>query len=215
MFLYAALGDSITYGQDASSVGRTYPSRIIAKMKEKGIHARKLVLAEPGWTSEDLADALDTDAGPLCFANMVSVWIGGDDLIHTALEMLQGSSITMEKAIQQYERRLRSILKFIRLARPGGIICCTQYNPFPSSPIAVQGIGLLNRAIVSAASINGCRIARADEWFSGRERQLIKGYRSGRMEEVLGGMTAVHPNDQGHAVIAEGLFPIISPASGR
>jgi len=214
MFVYAALGDSITFGQNASSVERMYPSLIISMLRSKGIQAKRIVLARPGWTSADLVDALDTDPYPFRFVDTVTVWIGGVDLISGGLQMLQGSGKSgLEAMIRQYERRLGAILRHIRTAGSCDVVCCTQYNPFPNSPIAVTGIGLLNQVISGTAARTGCSVARVDQWFSGNEPHLIDGYRSGSVEEVPRGITAVHPNDNGHSVIAAGLLPIVY--SGR
>lgn len=209
MFVYAALGDSITFGQNASSVRRTYPCRVVSMLNSKGMQAKRIVLARPGWTSADLADALVMDPYPLRLAQTVTVWIGGVDLIHSGLQLLQDSGKPIEGMIQQYERRLGGILRCIRRMGAYDVVCCTQYNPFPGSAVAVQAIGALNQAILGTAAGNGCRVARVDEWFAGNEPRLIDGYRSGKVEEVMLGSTAVHPNDNGHSVIAEGLFPFV------
>ncbi|MCZ8516338.1 SGNH/GDSL hydrolase family protein [Paenibacillus filicis] len=209
MYVYAALGDSITYGQNASSIGKTFPYRLTSMMRAKGVEARRMVLARPGWTSADLAEAIHADPYPLRFAAAATVWIGGDDLIHAALQMLQGSGGSVDGMLRQYQRMLGLILKSVRSLGVADVICCTQYNPFPNSPIAVQGIQLLNQAILRTASGAGCRVARADQWFAGNESRLIDGYRSGDLQEVNRGSQAVHPNDSGHSVIASGLFPFL------
>jgi lysophospholipase L1-like esterase len=215
VFVYAALGDSITFGQNASSIEKTYPSRIISSLYAQGVQAKRIVLARPGWTSADLAEAIHTDPYPLRFINTVSVWIGGDDLIRYGLPALQRSGKSMEGMFHQFGRRLDAVLGFLRATGVHTIICCTQYNPFPNSLIAVQAIGRLNQAIAESAVKNGCLVARVDQWFSGSEPHLIDGYRSGNIEEALRGFAAVHPNDQGHQVIAAGLFPIVYSQSRR
>lgn len=215
MYIYAALGDSITYGENASSVERAFPSLLVSMLNSKGVQAKRIVLARPGWTSADLANAVATDPLPLRSANAVTVWIGGDDLIQTALQLLQGSGSSIEATMRQYERRLGGILRNVRAMGPQNLICCTQYNPFPNSPIAQKSVGALNQAITSTAVKNGCRIARVDQWFAGSEAQLIDGYRSGKIEEVYQGVKAVHPNNRGHAVIAKGLFPFLYANKSR
>jgi hypothetical protein len=65
--------------------------------------------------------------------------------------------------------------------------------------------------ITASATTNHCLVARVDRWFSGNEHRLIDGYRDGRAEDALRGFAAVHPNDQGHEVIAKGLFSSIYP----
>jgi lysophospholipase L1-like esterase len=214
VFVYAALGDSITFGQNASSAEKTYHGRIISSLHAQGIQAKRIVLARPGWTSADLAEALHTDPYPLRFVTAVSVWIGGDDLIRYGLSALQRSG-NMEEMFRQFTRRLDAILGFIRAMGSCHIVCCTQYNPFPNSWIAAQAIGMLNQAIAASAAKYGCLVARVDQWFSGSEPHLIYGYRSGTIEEAYRGFAAVHPNDRGHQVIAAGLFPLVHSRSYR
>jgi hypothetical protein len=189
MFIYAALGDSITFGQNASSIRKTFPSRIASMLN---------------------ATELELDPSPLRLANAVSLWIGGDDLVRGG-QLLQGSSKAIDGVIRQFEKRLVYLLVIIRAMGLSNIICCTQYNPFPNSPIAVKAIETLNRAIIGTAMKYGCSVARTDHWFSGKEALLIDGYRSGTIEEVARGITAVHPNDAGHNVIAKGLLPFVYP----
>ncbi|PZE20935.1 SGNH/GDSL hydrolase family protein [Paenibacillus xerothermodurans] len=209
MLGYAALGDSITYGLNASAADRAYHSRVVSMLAAKGVKAKRTVLARPGWTSADLAEALSVDPGRLRAASTVSVWIGGVDLIHAGVDALQGVGISVEARMHQYSRRLAAILQMIRTIGSFDVICCTQYNPYPNSPLAVQGVSMLNQEIQKQAERVGCRIAPVDQWFAGQEARLIDGYRSGTVEEVYRGITAVHPNEKGHAVIAAGLFPLV------
>jgi lysophospholipase L1-like esterase len=215
MFVYAALGDSITYGQDASSVCRTYPSRIISLLKSHGVRARRIVFARSGWTSADLAEHLYEEPGFLHDTNAVSLWIGGDDLIRYGLSLLQHSGDRMEDTILQYRKRLDLIIGFIRGNGPRHIVCCTQYNPFPSSRIAVKAIRILNQAIMESASSKQCLVARVDRWFAGKESRLIWGYRSGDITDISGGFPPIHPNDNGHEIIASELFPLIYSSKDR
>jgi lysophospholipase L1-like esterase len=209
VYVYTALGDSITYGQNATSTEKTYTSRLISMLRARGVHASSSVVARPGWTSADLAGAVNVGSDRLRYATTISVWIGGVDLILSGIQILQGSGNAMERVIVQYERNLSAILRRIRAITPCGVVCCTQYNPYPNSAIAVKGISLLNQAIIAAAAKQRCGIARSDLWFAGNERRLIDGYRNGFIEEVYHGFTAVHPNDNGHGVIASGLFPFL------
>jgi lysophospholipase L1-like esterase len=211
MINYIALGDSITFGQNASSTCRAYPSRVTSMLKSKGIQAKRFVLAQPSWTSADLADAITTDPSLLSCAQVVTVWIGGNDLIRYGLSLLREPGAPILGIMNRYKRKLDIILGLIRLMGVKNIICCTQYNPFPNSVIAVDAIRTLNQLITASATTNRCLVARVDRWFSGNEHSLIYGYRGGNVENALNGFAAVHPNDQGHEVIASGLFSTIYP----
>jgi lysophospholipase L1-like esterase len=211
MISYIALGDSITFGQNASSSCKAYPARVTSMLKLKGIQAKRIVLAQPSWTSADLAEELYTDPELLSCAKVVTVWIGGNDLIHYGLSSLREPATTILRRMNRYKRRLDIILKLIRIMAVKHIICCTQYNPFPNSVIAVDAIRIMNQLIIESATTNRCLVARVDRWFSGNEHSLIYGYRGGYAEDALHGFAAVHPNDQGHEVIAMGLFSSIYP----
>ncbi|KIL34413.1 hypothetical protein SD71_20580 [Cohnella kolymensis] len=201
MLNYLALGDSITYGQNASSSSRAYPSRVTAMLRLKGIQAKLRVLAQPSWTSSDLAEEIYTDPSLLSSANVITVWIGGNDLI-------QGM-------MNRFKRRLDMILGMARIMGVKHIVCCTQYNPFPNSAIAVNTIGSMNQVIIASATTNRCLVAQVDRWVSGNEHRLIDGYKGGHAEDALRGFAPVHPNDQGHELIATRLFSSIYPLIRR
>jgi lysophospholipase L1-like esterase len=211
MINYMALGDSITFGQNASSSSRAYPSRVTSMLKLKGIQAKRIVLAQPNWTSDDLAEKIYTDPSLLSCAEVVTIWIGGNDLIHYGLSLLRKPTTPILEMMNRYKRRLDIILGLVRIMEVKHIICCTQYNPFPNSAIAVDAIRTMNQLITSSATTNRCLVARVDLWFSGNEHSLIYGYQGGHAEDALRGFAAVHPNDQGHEVIASGLFSSIYP----
>lgn len=210
MFRYTALGDSITYGQDASSSVLAYPRLTAAKARAAGGRASAVVLARSGWTSRDLADTVVDDPSPLHGSSAVSIWIGGNDLVMTGLAYLNSPNIALfQAAVIRYERNLQVILHVIARFRPARIVCCTQYNPFPQSTEAAAGISQLNGATLRAAKRAGVRVAPVHTWFAGREAGLIHGYRTGRLEEAISGKAPIHPNDDGHRLIAENLFPYV------
>jgi acyl-CoA thioesterase I len=213
MFLYTALGDSITAGESATSPQRAYPAQIVAMMHNtvRGEWISNQVLAEPGWTSRSLTTAVfDNPAAPLMASQAVSIWVGGDNLIHAGLAVLGGARKTVvERALVQYGKDLGILVSYVHRVSKASVVICTQYNPFPASPLAAEAIHALNQATVAAASQTHAAIARPDVWFAGREHQLIAGYTTGRIEDALSGRPAVHPNNDGHKVIAANLLPMI------
>jgi lysophospholipase L1-like esterase len=215
MINYIALGDSITFGQNASSICKAYPSRLTSMLRLKGIQVNRIVLAQPSWTSADLAEEIYSDPSLLACAKVATVWIGGNDLIRYGLSLLREPSTPILGMMNQYKRRLDMILGLVRKMGAKHIICCTQYNPFPNSSIAVEAIHTMNQLITLSATTNRCLVARVDRWFSGNEHSLIYGYQGGNVEDALQGFAAVHPNDKGHEVIATGLLSSIYPLISR
>lgn len=216
MYKYVALGDSITAGYSATTPAFAYPSRLVKLLSGRFKTTCADVLAEPGWTSKNLEEAVFTNpATPLTAANGISIWVGGDDLIHAAFASLQRGSIAaartiMPMTLRGYGRDVGTLVKGIQKVSRSRIVLCTQYNPFPNSPVAGEAIASLNAVTEEVAAATGCVLAPVHEWFSGNQAALIAGYRTGRIEDALRGSAPIHPNNQGHAVIAANLAPLLS-----
>lgn len=212
MFLYTALGDSITAGANATSPALAYPSQVVSVLRHSGVAAVGEVLAQPGWTSAALLTAvLDNSSAFLAQANVVSVWIGGDDIAYAGLAIQNGApKRQLLAAYRGYAAGLAGLIASIRKVSSATIIVCTQYNPFPNSPLATQAIAALNGMTGSVAARHHVRLVPAHEWFAGREAELISGYRTGRLTDVLNSpVLPLHPNNRGHKVIANGLLPYV------
>lgn len=212
--IYTALGDSITFGENASSAARAYP-RLAGSMS---CPYRVFVLARPGWSAYDLLDAAIWQGSSLIRRSaVVSVWIGGVDLANAALSAFRSRQPLAAKLIlSRYKRTLHAILAHIKNSSHARIICCTQYNPFPNSPLAIMSIDRLNHATKEAAQSYGASVAPVHTWFEGKQADLIYGYRKGKLEDALSGFLPIHPNDQGHRLIAKRLAPYLAackPAS--
>ena len=215
MYRYTALGDSITAGYSATAPAFAYPSRVV-RLLGATTPAVGEVLAEPGWTSADLETAvLSNSPVPLSAANGISIWVGGDDLIQTALQSLQSGRLSsartlMPGTLRHYGRDIGTLVGAIRRVSKARLVLCTQYNPFPNSPAATEAIAGLNSVTQAVAQRTGAVLAPVHEWFAGNQANLIRGYRTGRIEDVLHGHPAVHPNNRGHEVIATNLAPLLA-----
>lgn len=214
---FVDLGDSITYGEGASSYCRAYPS-VLASMLQgsrgKGNFTGD-VLAYPGWTSGALENAvIETGPIPISSARFVVIWVGGDNLVHGGLAALHGSGSpanVIKQSLATYGLHLGKLLHYVRRTTRAPMLVCTQYNPFPNSPIAVQGIGALNDVTATVVAASGGQLVPSGTWFQGRQAQLIAGYRTGTLRDAMGPQAPIHPNDTGHRVIAEGLYAQLAP----
>jgi len=209
--IYTALGDSITFGENASSWARAYPQLAVSALNSDTRKVRGFVLAKPGWNSGQLLDAVIWNGSSMiCRSSVVSVWIGGVDLANAALASLRTKKpLAAKQIIGSYRRNLSGIFIQIKKGSHARIVCCTQYNPFPNSPLAVEAIGQLNYTINELASRYGVTVVPTHNWFEGKQANLIHGYQHGKMEDALSGSLPIHPNDQGHRVIANGIAPYL------
>jgi lysophospholipase L1-like esterase len=210
--IYTALGDSITFGESATSAAKAYPQLLVSMLAQHSIHVRCRVLAKPGWKSADLANAVVwSDPIFIKQSNVISVWTGGNDLGLAAVSSLGNQqNLDLKQAFENYYRNMHTILGWIQRHSRARIICCTQYNPFPNSPLAVGAIHQLNQLTKEAGRRYGAWIAPVHEWFEGRQADFIHGYRHGLIEDSLSGSPPIHPNDRGHHFIALGLLPFFS-----
>lgn len=213
MILYTALGDSTTAGLSATSPALAYPSRIVQGLKERGSEAELRVIAQHGWTSSTLAAVTPQALGVLGRSTTVTIWIGGNDLLQAAAGIVM-SGRPVQTAIggllAAYSSNLERIVTTVRQNSNARIILCTQFNPFPNSPVAIEGIASLNRVTAQTAKRLGTGLAPVHKWFEGSQPALVDGYRTGRVEDVLRPFRRpIHPNNAGHALIARHLASYI------
>jgi acyl-CoA thioesterase-1 len=126
--------------------------------------------------------------------------------------LLEGAPTrTLGVALERYAKSYAALLGTIRRISRARLIVCTQYNPFPNSPIAGQGIAALNAVTTRVAGAFHAQIAPVHDWFEGRQPEWIAGYNTGRLEDALrSGFAPVHPNNSGHRAIAHGLLPFVA-----
>ncbi|TVY04186.1 SGNH/GDSL hydrolase family protein [Cohnella terricola] len=215
MIVFTAMGDSITSGVGATCPAKAYPQRIAGMLHSQHKNAFLQVEAYPGWTSLDLLHALrNLDPIQLRHSTVTSIWVGGDDLVLAGVSMLKGADKRMiADILSRYKRDLLLMIKTIRSVSRTSIVLCTQYNPFPKSSIATEAIAALNGVTAQAAKQCHVSLAPTHRWIDGRQPELIDGYRTGRIEDALGGTFPVHPNNLGHKVLAHGLLPYINEHS--
>ncbi len=230
--VYLALGDSLAFGVGASNPSSTgYVARVYQSLKgseryrEGGLEL--INLSVPGAKSSDLLTAggqLETalgliserqqDASPAANeVEIITIDIGGNDLLALVAPgspCLQSASVEPCRAafgevLSAIQTNLTETIRRLRLAAPEAIIVVVDlYNPFSGTgdlrePIAELGVGQANGvigAVVANAELQA-RAASVFQLFSGRGGQWIA-------------PDGIHPNDNGHAVIAEAVIAAIA-----
>src|SRR3989442_6531569 len=230
--VYLALGASLAFGVGASNPSTTgYVGRVYETLKKsERYQATGLELANrsvPGAKSTDLlapGGQLDSavnlisqrqqDASPAANeVEIITIDIGGNDLLALVAPgspCLQSASVEPCRAafgevLSAIQTNLTETIRRLRLAAPEAIIVVVDlYNPFSGTgalrePIAELGVGQANGvigAVVAKAELQA-REASVFQLFSGRGRQGIA-------------PVGIHPNDNGHAVIAEAVIAAIA-----
>jgi acyl-CoA thioesterase I len=205
-----ALGDSITVGVGATSRYCAYPWLIKSRLTEQlSPPVRLSIIARSGWSSTALLTCLfNQDPDRIRRTNAVIIWIGGVDMINAGRAILRGKDENLLALhLTRYKQNLTTMIRGIKQISRAKIILCTQYNPFPNSRIAVNGILSLNRIIKEAAASYCTDLAPIHAAFSGSEYLLIQGYNSGRIEDVFNEASPpVHPNNEGQRVAADVIY---------
>jgi len=230
--VYMALGDSLAFGVGASNPSATgYVARVYETLKKSERYQAAgldlVNLSVPGAKSTDLLapggqldSALNTisqrqqDASPAANeVEIITIDIGGNDLLALVAPgspCLQNASIEPCRAafgevLKAIQSNLTEAVRRLRQAAPEAIIVVVDlYNPFSGTgdirePIAELGVGQANGvigAVVADAELQA-RAASVFQLFSGRGGQWIA-------------PDGIHPNDNGHSVIAEAVTAAIA-----
>lgn len=212
--LYAALGDSITYGYDASKDSASYVRRFVRALsgKEK---VNLYLHAKPGWTSKHLVKTLPK--APECIfdeAKLVTILVGGNDLLRASPWLLNGSHKNVYSVAQRVQDNLEEIVGMVK-RKTNTLIIGTLYNPFPNSVLAEEYMDTVNKAILKIAHQHHIRIADIRRVFHQREHMLIEGYKRGILKDMRFRGNPIHPNDTGHAAIAREFLRVYRVSTGN
>lgn len=199
--LYAALGDSITYGYSASEEDLGFVHQIKRALNRQD-RVNLYLHAKPGWTSGQLCKSLKKV--PDCIwseAKVITLLIGGNDLIKSAPWLLDTRSSRITRITERFSENLTEIVRIIR--RPQvKIIIGTIYNPFPNSPLVDKYTQQMNRVIESIAHRERLILADINKRFYRKEHLYIEGFRRGVLKDFKLIGNPIHPNDKGHKAIA-------------
>lgn len=207
-FIYLAFGDSITSGNNVNRKER-YPA-ILARQLERYTYSPVYLrnFGKSGLSSSGLLKILQSPnvLGVLRHAHLVTVCIGGDDLIYAYIKWrLFRNDAYLHKGILKFRRNYDKICHILSTVRSLQVVLSTFYNPFPNTQLAIDTVRYCNyRIIQPIAAGHGFPVADLYAAFSGREPQLLEHYRSGLLEEYLpfAPNSPIHPNEEGYRVIA-------------
>jgi lysophospholipase L1-like esterase len=213
---YTALGDSLAFGAIAE---RGYVPRY-ADFLRTDANARVTVvdLGVPGWTSADLLDALRNNQAlreRLMNAEVVTFDVGGNDLLGARRRFREGTCggptnlDCFRTVVDEFKQNWDAILaELLALRSRDNTILRTMdvYNPFVAEQKALGIFDTLrpyldevNEHIARTSAQAGIPCARVFVAFNGP---------NGDQDANAAGLLAldlVHPNDNGHEVIAQAI----------
>lgn len=199
--LYAALGDSITYGYSSSSDQSRYVTLIQSSLaKQQPVNL--FLHAKPGWTSRQLLKAARRVPDVIwAEARLVTIMIGGNDLLHAIPWLIDGNSSRLIKVADKVRENVSELVHLVK--RPSSIVLLgTLYNPFPNSFLAEEYTEAINKSIRSIAQRERVHLADVRKHFYRREHEFVDGYRQGKIRDIRLIGNPIHPNDDGHEAIA-------------
>ncbi|SDW13259.1 Lysophospholipase L1 [Marininema mesophilum] len=198
---YLVLGDSVARGY-GSKASRGYSSLVERELEKQKIPMKLENRGVVGQTSSKLYNYVKTPniEQKLKNADLISLTIGGNDMVKVALENKNPLSIVSNfNSIQsQYKENLSGILTHIRKVNPKvPIVLTSLYNPVSSNKLYY---GISNKLM--------------KKWNVGI-KQVAYQYSGIRVVDVNGRLQAgrgtwlsdrIHPNDHGYQVIATGIM---------
>ncbi|MBM4438256.1 MAG: hypothetical protein FJ029_13755 [Actinobacteria bacterium] len=217
---YVAIGDSLTAGDGASDLGRTFPARfhryliqtlgVPVKVQSLGISGQDSRTWQDGPTSQieralQLINDLKNDGDASTRVHLITMTMGANDIFpvlksQTCFTNPQGAACQgqVDAAIVRFEQNMAAAAARLKGAvEPGTLlIIMSYYNPFNFGTglifetVTQQTVDKLNAAIQRVASANGLTIADVGG---------LCGDLAFRITHI--GAGDIHPNDDGYGVM--------------
>jgi lysophospholipase L1-like esterase len=212
---YLTLGDSVAAGSGASRRGSGYAELLFDELaRADDGFGRHVNLADPGETSDSfvedqLPDAIEElESGRV---RLVTFAIGANDL----LRLLRRCGLALDnpecrsradRALTALQDNVAASIEELRSADPDvRIVLLDYYNPLANLlPGSDEFAARLNDVLRAAAGDQGLELVPIAPIFEDREASLTR---------ILDG--DVHPNDEGHRLIAEAVARWLEEARGQ
>jgi len=204
---YLALGDSITFGHDLKTKLSPFPAHVQMLLEESDEISLQLH-AKPGWTSDRLLRSISRSRDRLGEeSRLVTLIIGGNDIIKYTLPLLTGKTSGLSRAAEQLSHNIRSIVSLV--ARPGTtVLLGTLYNPFPNWWVMEKATQIVNQHIRRLIEWEDVHLLDLEQLFRSKEKDWIDGYKKGRFLDLRPIGNPIHPNLEGHQAIAEEIVRV-------
>lgn len=238
--IYVALGDSLTKGYGLADAEKNRFSAVAAqKLNAAGVKCTERNYGVNGLTSSELLDMINGgEIGMLDYADVITVDIGANDVLHAADDLiytnLAGNVLSAddyaavcadeERSLAQCRENTEAIIKALREKNDHAqIIIFTIYNPYRNVnlDLAVEGESLtlagftddlvkrLNENINDIAQAQGCTVG---DWYTAFEINPNNLVNAAYGEGVTTNFD-IHPNRDGHAVMGEVCYQAIKKIS--
>ena len=208
---YVALGDSLASGMDAIDGGRSYADAYAALLRRRTQRKVQLTnLGVPGWTSTDLLDALRTSdqmRDALASADVVTLDIGGNDLIEVAVQVSGGACggsdglACLQRTREAFAQRWDDIVSELAALRRSPRVpvrTFTLYRPFAT----IRGVNV--DALLAELDQRNAIIQASDSRLGVQVADVAGAFADAQSQDLID-EDGLHPTRVGHELIAEEL----------
>ncbi|WP_235775326.1 MULTISPECIES: GDSL-type esterase/lipase family protein [Paenibacillus] len=202
VYQYTALGDSLTTGFGALPGSGFVP--VYRRMSEVALRSFVAYtnLGVNGLTTSELEQRVRYHPlfrQSIREADLITVSIGGNDLIHAAREaggQSRSSQAVFDRALQESKGHLAAVMSRIYQEKQGAsnpwlVRIVGLYNPYPQMAGASDWVQRFNRQLAQYCG-RECAFADIYDSFAGHERELLS-------------IDRLHPNGRGYRLIADRL----------
>lgn len=208
---FLIIGDSVALGKGAEKTGAGYGSYIVQELEQEQLNVTLDNQARSGQTSADLLKSLQRREmeKKIKNADLITITVGGNDLLKHALDRKNRLSVLTEFAtIQaQYKENMATILERLRhLNQTAPILITALYNPIsveePYYPLTEKLLEKWNAGLkeVAYGFSEAVVIEVTSHLHQAKENWLAD---------------EIHPNDQGYRLIAKGIMERIRQQEDR
>jgi acyl-CoA thioesterase-1 len=191
---YMAIGASDAIGVGATPLTNGYVFKIEDALENRGTDVQLLDLGIPSANLNTIADAAQLTLRLGAEPDLATVWVGANDIIHGV------DPAAFEQQLDHLLHDLNETNAFMAIADIPDLTQLPRFRENPNPNVTNGRIDAFNDAIHQEAAEHGAVLVRlADEQVEDRFVSDIDGF---------------HPNDLGHARIAELFLDAIEPSLG-
>lgn len=180
--VYMAIGASDALGIGASPITNGYVFRIEDALDDPNTNVQLVNVAVPDATTDTIADAVQLTLQTGVEPDLVTIWVGANDLT-AGIDPLQFEA-DLHNLLQEFDGSGATVA----IADLPDLTQLPRFRENPSSNVTNERIDALNQAIAAEAEEHGAVLVQLSD-------ELV--------DERFVSDDGFHPNDAGHAAIAE------------
>jgi acyl-CoA thioesterase I len=189
--VYLAVGASDALGIGATPITNGYVFRIEDALDDRDTNVQLVNAAVPDATTDTITDAVQLALQTGVEPDLVTIWVGANDLTDAV------DPADFEQELHNLLEELDGSGATVAIADLPDLTQLPRFREDPSPNVTAERIEAFNQAIANEAAEHGAVLVQLSD-------ELV--------DERLVSEDGFHPNDAGHAAIAEQFLTAIEPA---